>query len=128
MNKLIFALLLVFIVGCSAANDSVMPTETTETQEGLDEEQYMASKTGYLINIKMNIEKPSPCHTLDVKYGVIEQLPRTLIADVTINPPAEGVMCAQVISYEQVEFNQPFFGFNRVQIVSDGVLLFDQFI
>jgi hypothetical protein len=128
MNKLIFLLLLVFVVGCTASE--VVLEETNEQVVELDEDtvRFESVRQDGLIKVNALIEKPSPCHTLDVKYGVIAELPRTLIADVTINPPSGDVMCAQVIAYERIESTHDLFGFNRVQVVSNGVLLFQDFI
>jgi hypothetical protein len=64
------------------------------------EDDYINYENG-ILNYKITIEKPTPCHTIKKEEIIMESYPVQVIVDLTLES-SEG-MCAQVITEEIVE-------------------------
>ena len=102
-NKIITIVVLVAVLAVSIYGYEMVfkkplvesPVEdTTETMmSSLDvKEQYNNGVYTYA----GKIQTPTPCHTVDAKAMSVDE--NIYAINITITPPAEGIMCAQVIS------------------------------
>jgi hypothetical protein len=110
IKKIIFAMivLMVFVVGCTT-----FPNETVDTNNNLNDDvetenpvvesphEFFVKYSEGKLYYNASIQKPTPCHVLEVKENIMESYPVQISIDISILP-VEG-MCAQVISNEIVE-------------------------
>ncbi len=81
---------------------TLMDWEVTEVSESDGTDRYFVYYENGSVNYNITVAKPSPCHTLDVRKSVMESYPVQIRLDISILPPEEGEMCAQVITEDTI--------------------------
>ena len=101
--------LTIFIAACSPVEE--------EPQDVLppinDQDDIIAPPEGDVwisnsnLNYVINVEKPTPCHELDVNEQLLGSFPLDIRVEIDLIPPMEGEICAEVITPETVEETLP---------------------
>ena len=120
--RVIFMLLVLFLVAGCAVND----TPEDEVVEEPTEQFFEADYSDNVLVLKGAIEKPSPCHSVSFNYGLVERKPSVLIMEFRVLEPSEDEVCAQVISYEPFEYEVELAGFKGVEVMTRGSVVFSE--
>ncbi len=87
---------------------------------GLAQSEPVVTYENGVLEYSFEVQKPTPCHSVEVEEIVMESFPVQIRIDAQIVSPSEDVMCSQVISPETITGSFQTEQFESVEIFVNG--------